>query len=141
MFTKNILSIVLAGTLFLALGAVAAGQGRAARIARLKGQLALTDTQAGKITALLKKHQEAALPIRQQLRSKNRELHSALDTPEPNATAVGQLVIARRDLHRQLQAINARLRSGIGAVLTPEQKQKFRRLSERFGRRGGLGRP
>ncbi|HSB08557.1 MAG TPA: periplasmic heavy metal sensor [Blastocatellia bacterium] len=137
MFTKKTLSVVLFGAILLALGATAAGQGRAARIARLKDYLALTDTQAGEIAALLKKHQEAAFPLRQQVRSKNQELRSALDAPEPDPTAVGQLVIAKQVLNKQLRAMNAKLTRAIGAVLTPEQRQKFQRLRALRGRRSG----
>jgi len=139
MFTKRTLSLLLAVATLLAFGLVATGQTRAPRIAKLKTYLALTDAQVTEIRSLLKKHQEAAFPLRQQIRNTNQELRTALDTPEPNPQAIGQLVIARRDLRKQMRAINARLTKAIETSLTPEQKQKFDQLRERRARRGGRG--
>lgn len=134
MLTKKAFSAVVTLTLLVALGTVAAGQGRAARIARLKDYLALTDEQTVQITGLLKQHQEAVFPLRQQLRSKNQELRLALEATEPDPNAVGSLVIARSGLNKQLHASNAKLRNGIQSILTPEQKQKFQRLRAGMGR-------
>lgn len=139
MFTKKSLSVLLGCALLLAIGPIGSGQGRGSRVARLKEYLSLTDTQVVEITTLLKKHQETAFPLRQQIRSANQELRTALDTPEPNPQAIGQLIIAKRDLRKQLRAINARLTAAIGTLLTTEQKQKFQQLRERRGRRGGRG--
>jgi len=139
MFTKRTLSLLLAVATLLAFGLVATGQTRAPRIAKLKTYLALTDAQVTEIRSLLKKQQEAAFPLRQQIRNTNQELRTALDTPEPNPQAIGQLVIARRDLRKQMRAINARLTKAIETSLTPEQKQKFDQLRERRARRGGRG--
>ena len=135
MLIKRLFPIVLASALLLALSSAATAQGRVARIAKLKNYLALTDAQVADISSLLKKHQGAAFPLRQDLRARNHELRMALDTPEPNPNAVGQLVIARQSVNKQLRALNAKLRSDIAAVLTPEQREKFQQLKLRPGNR------
>jgi Spy/CpxP family protein refolding chaperone len=103
----------------------------------LKRALALTDTQVNEIGALLRKHREAAFPIRQDLRARNNELRNALEMAEPNPTTVGQLVIARSTLSKQLRELNFKLRSDIAALLTPEQKAKFEQMRNWRGPRRG----
>jgi len=125
------------GSLLLVCGNVAAAQGQAGQMVRLKRFLALTDTQVNDIGALLRKHREAAFPLRQDLRARNHQLQNALDTAEPNPNTVGQLVIARNELNKELRALNVKLRSDIAAVLTPEQKQKFEQMKARRGARRG----
>jgi len=137
MFIKRISSMVIISSLFLACAGVAAAQGPAGQMARLKRLLALTDAQATEISALLRKHREAAFPMRQELRTRNHELRNALEAPEPNPNAVGQLVIARHALAAQLRALNIKLQSDIAAVLTLEQKQKYEQLRTRRGPRRG----
>jgi len=131
MFIKRISSLVLMSCLLVVCGSVAAAQGHAGQLARLKRALALTDTQVTRVSALVKKHRQAAFPLRQDMRARNQELQKALETPEPNPNAVGQLVIARRGLNKQLRALNVNLRSDIAALLTPEQQQKLEQLKER----------
>ena len=144
MFNKRIFSVVLAALLVTALSSVAvaqghAGQGTMARMARLKIYLALTDKQAADIQALLKTHQTAAFPIRQDLRARAQELQNALDAAQPNAAAIGQLVIAQHSLKGQLQTLDLKLESDIAAQLTPEQQQKFEQLKSRTGKRARRG--
>jgi Spy/CpxP family protein refolding chaperone len=134
MFTRTTFAIALSGLLLLAMSGVAVAQGPAARLARMKNVLALTDQQVNDVKTLLRKHQDAAFPIRQELRTRNHELQNALDTPEPNPNTVGQIVIASRALRTQLRTLNARLQSEIAARLTPEQKQKFNQLRARLKR-------
>ncbi|HLF84278.1 MAG TPA: periplasmic heavy metal sensor [Blastocatellia bacterium] len=137
MLIKKISSVALMGSLLLVCGSVAAAQGQAGQMVRLKRFLALTDTQVNDIGALLRKHREAAFPLRQDLRARNHQLQNALDTAEPNPNTVGQLVIARNGLNKELRALNVKLRSDIAAVLTPEQKQKFEQMKARRGARRG----
>jgi Spy/CpxP family protein refolding chaperone len=144
MLNKRIFSVVLAALLVTALSSVAvaqghAGQGTMARMARLKIYLALTDKQAADIQALFKAHQTAAFPIRQDLRARAQELQNALDAAQPNAAAIGQLVIAQHSLKGQLQTLDLKLESDIAAQLTPEQQQKFEQLKSRMGKRARRG--
>jgi Spy/CpxP family protein refolding chaperone len=136
MLIKRISTILAAGLLIVALGGLADAQRPFARMANLKTRLALTEQQFSDIGGVLKKHQDAAFPLKQELRAKNHELKSALAAPEPNPTAVGQLVLARRALRTRLRAINGKLRGDIAARLNPEQKQKFDSLKGRPWRHG-----
>lgn len=131
MLIKKTCTMLATGLLIVALGGLAAAQRPFARMAKLKNYLALTEQQFSDIGGMLKNHQDAAFPLRQELRAKNHELKSALAAPEPNPTAVGQLVLAQRALKTRLRAINGKLRGDIAANLNPEQKQKFDSLRSR----------
>jgi Spy/CpxP family protein refolding chaperone len=135
MLIKKTCTMLATGLLIVALGGVAAAQRPFARMAKLKNYLALTDQQFSDIGGMLKKHQDAAFPLRQELRAKNHELKNALTAPEPNPTTVGQLVLAQRALRTRLRASNVKLRGDIAATLNPEQKQKFDTLRNRPSRR------
>lgn len=139
MFTKKIFSAVLIGSLLLVCTSAATAQGKVGQMARLRRFLALTDAQVNDIVALQKKHRQAAFPLRQELRARNQELRNALDTSEPNPNVVGQLVIARQGVTKQLRTLRIKLRDDISAVLTPEQKQKFEQFKLRPGRRSPQG--
>ena len=136
MFTRK-LSVVVVLAAVLAFSSVAVAQRPAARLTKIKNYLALTDQQVTDIEGLLKKHQQTAFPLRQDLRARNQDLKSALDSAEPNPNSVGELVIAQHSLRTRLKALNGKLRQDIMAKLTPEQKQK---LEQAPGRRGSRGR-
>jgi Spy/CpxP family protein refolding chaperone len=139
MSKRRILSVGLICSFLLICSSMAAAQGRAGMLAKLKTHLALSEAQASDIGALMKKHQEAVFPLRQSLRASNHELKTALDTPEPSPSTVGQLVIARKALNKQVRALNVKLRTSIAAVLTPEQQQKLEQLKPRRARRAPIG--
>jgi Spy/CpxP family protein refolding chaperone len=138
MLNRRILSVGLICSFLFVCSSVAA-EGRPGQLAKLKTYLTLSDGQVSDIGALLKKHQEAALPLRQDLRASNQDLKTALDTAEPNPSTVGQLVIARNGLNKQLRALNVKLRSDIAAVLTPDQMQKLEQLKRLRARRAPKG--
>lgn len=144
MLNRRIVSVVLAALLVTVLSSVAVAQAPAAqspmaRMAKLKTYLGLTDQQAADIRDLLKTHQTATFPIRQDLRARAQELRNALDAAQPNAAAIGQLVIAQHSLKTQLQTLDLKLQSDIAAKLTPEQQQKFEQLRSRTGKRARRG--
>jgi len=98
---------------------------RPAELLRLREQLGLTPEQVTRIQELLKAHRNDVFPLRQQLQAKTHELRNALDAPQPDATTVGQLLLERRALQRQLWEKQQKLRADLESVLTPEQKQKL----------------
>jgi len=128
MHVKKLSAVLAAGLMIAALSGVAMAQRPFARLAKLKNYLVLTDQQVSDIGSLLKKHQDAAFPLRQELRVRNHELRNALAEPEPNATTIGQLVLAQRALKARLRAVNVKLRADIAGKLNAEQKQKLESL-------------
>jgi Spy/CpxP family protein refolding chaperone len=128
MVMRRLFSLLVMVFVLASSSGVVLAQKGTGRLEMLRHYLALTDTQTSQVREALKKHHEVAWPIRQQLRDKILALREALNSIEPKASAVGQLVIAKRALRRQLREINTRTRSDIAAILKPEQKQKFKQL-------------
>ena len=91
----------------------------------LKNQLGLTEQQVDQLQVIGGKYRADILPLEQQLKVKNQALRAALDTAQPNAAIVGQIVIEQRVIRKQLNQRNGQLRRAIFAVLTPAQKQKL----------------
>jgi len=135
MSKRTILSLGLICSFLFVCTGVAAAQARPRQLARLKTYLALSDAQATDIGALMKKHHQTVYPLRQELRESKQKLKTALDAPEPSSNAIGQLVIARNGLNKQLRAQNIKLRSSIAAMLTSDQRQKLEQLKPGRARR------
>src|SRR5690349_14988746 len=137
MFSRRIVSFVMLLAFICALGAEAGAQermqgpmpqgrqGRGQRFERLKTYLALTDAQVTQMRDLVRAHHDAVAPLREQMRDKREAIRAALDLAEPNATTVGQLVIAEHGLRTQVKTLNKKLNDDFVAILTPEQKTKF----------------
>ena len=137
MFAKRIFSIVSAIGLVMAFSSAAMAQKPGPRLARMKNALALNDTQVNDIKDLLKRHRQAAFPLRQDLRATNRDLRAAIEATEPSPGAVGRIVMVRHSLKKQLRQLGIKLRRDIAATLTPEQKQKFGQRGTRRQRATG----
>jgi len=117
-----ILGLVL---LLLTWGGGAIWAQRPAELLRLREQLGLTPEQVARIQERLRAHRNEVFPLQQELRAKTHELRNALDAPQPDATTIGQLLLERRALQRQLQEKRQKLRADLEAMLTPEQKQRL----------------
>ncbi len=98
---------------------------RPAELLRLREQLGLTPEQVARIQERLRAHRNEVFPLQQELRAKTHELRNALEAPQPDATTIGQLLLERRALQKQLQEKQQKLRADLEAILTPEQKQKW----------------
>ena len=142
MLKRSILPLALMGALVVAAGGYAFAQKHAGReggfaghLDRLKASLSLTDDQVTQMQAIFKAHHEAAQPLFTQMRANREAMKTALSAPEPNPTEVGKLVIAGNGVRSQMRALDDKLKSDMGAILTPEQKAKFDQRRS-FGGRG-----
>src|ERR1044071_4416716 len=132
MLKRSILPLALVGILLVAAGGYAFAQkhagrdgGFAGRLDHLKASLSLTDDQVTQMQAIFKAHHEAAQPLFTQMRANREAMKTALSAPEPNPTEIGKLTIAGNGLRSQMRALDDKLKTDIGAILTPEQKAKF----------------
>jgi Spy/CpxP family protein refolding chaperone len=131
MKNRKMTVMVVAGLILVASASISLAQrqrgfGRpGGDLLRMKEYLGLTEQQVTDVEALREKHRAASEPILQELKAKREALRTALGSAEPNATTVGQMVIAVRALGNQLRALNEGLRADTLALLTPEQKDKL----------------
>ncbi|MEP6538229.1 MAG: Spy/CpxP family protein refolding chaperone [Bryobacteraceae bacterium] len=110
------------------------------RLDFLASRLNLTDAQKASAQTLFSQSQEAAKPIRQQLRQSHQALSAAIKAGKSDAELT-QLAEQQSALAGQLTAIRAKAFSRLYTQLTDEQKQKaegmHQRMSHRFGHRAG----
>jgi len=95
--------------------------------------LGLTAEQVTAWDALLETRKAAVEPLRTELQATEKELAELLATENPDATAVGTLVLEAKALREQIAAANEAYVDGFEALLTDEQKGKlaFLRRAER----------
>jgi Spy/CpxP family protein refolding chaperone len=83
--------------------------------------LGLTEDQIAAWDELLETARAEAGPIRDLIRANNEELKALLDAGDPDPAAVGDLVIANVDLHRQLGDIHRSYVEGFHGLLDEQQ--------------------
>ncbi len=104
---------------------------------RLIEFLQLDDTQKAQWKAAHEAQAEAVKPIFEDLRANQKALHGALSSDTADATAVGTLMLAGRDLQKQLGALHEQLRQDLEAILSPEQLERWKAFEAANG--GGRG--
>jgi Spy/CpxP family protein refolding chaperone len=128
MVTRRITSLLILLSVLVLSSNFVLAQKRAGRLEKLRNDLALTETQLSQVKGALKKHQVAALPLRQQLRGRNQALREALNLPEPETSVIGQIILAKHSLRQQLRRLTLKTRSEIASGLSVEQRQRFKQL-------------
>lgn len=106
--------------------------------------LDLTAAQVTSLEALIDAHSAAVRPLWEQRRDNRQQVKELLEGSNPDAAAVGRLVIAGHELAEQIRAARETLNGRIEALLTAEQKAAYQALKEarelrRHHRRGPGG--
>ncbi len=104
---------------------------------RLAEALGLTEEQMAEVDALKQEMKTTVQPLHQQRKEIREALKAELELQEPSAVEVGQLVISRRDLSREVREARDSFRESFKAILTPEQLEKWEGLKERRHSRRG----
>ncbi|HEX2253423.1 MAG TPA: Spy/CpxP family protein refolding chaperone [Thermoanaerobaculia bacterium] len=117
----------------------------ARHLARMAEFLELSESQVAQAKAIHEEARAEAQPLREASRTLHQELRALLEQESPEATAVGQAMIAL-DAHRDaMRQIHADAKAAFEALLTPEQLDKLETAKELRGagrghrgeRRGG----
>ena len=104
---------------------------------RMTEALGLSEEQQQQIDALKQEMQATVEPLHQQGKEIREALKAALELEEPSIVEVGQLVISRRDLFREVRETHESFRESFQALLTPEQLEQLEELKERRHSRRG----
>jgi len=120
---------------------------------RLAEALDLTSDQRATFDSLREQHRAGVRSQMERMRQSGEELRALLDSEKPDATAVGQKMIALHQIRLQLQAERQSFEAEFAKILTPEQQAALHALQamrpdggEGHGpsggpRRGGFGGP
>ncbi len=106
----------------------------------LENVLELTDEQLDALEALKTDHRAAMRPLREERRELGKGLKAALASENPDATAVGESVIAIHDLGEQMKLASADFGTAFEALLTEDQLQALQEWKENPKRGRGRGR-
>jgi len=88
--------------------------------------LQLTEDQVAQWDALMADRRATVNPLREQLHGVEQQLQDLLGQPDPDPAAVGDLVLAGRDLRDQIHAADDAYRQGFEALLDETQANTLR---------------
>jgi len=129
--TTVALLLAFVGTSLLgqqAAGARGIRPGMAGRV--LRQQLQLTNEQVSQLKEIRRQQFQALRPQREQIRTAARALREMTAAANPDATAIGNQVLALKNLRNQLRDARKEWNQKALAVLTPEQAAKLKELIE-----------
>ncbi len=93
--------------------------------------LNLTAAQKATATQLHSDMVAKAMPLMQQSHQQWTEIHTLLEGTNPDATELGQKLIAAHAAEVQLKALHDNFVTQLGAVLTADQKAKLTQMEQR----------
>jgi Spy/CpxP family protein refolding chaperone len=113
-------------------------KGRPALGARTAEYLGLSEQQKASFREMQRQHRTEMEPLWAEGRELRRKLREATEAPSPDATAVGEAMLALRAHHEKVKAQRGAFEQKLVAQLTPEQKQKWEalRAARELGRGG-----
>ena len=106
-----------------------AGDGRLGGPQFLAKYLELTEAQIVQWRTFQEQARTEAAPLAELRRANGEKIRTALENA-PNATTIGELVIANHQIGGQVQAIRDAAQAKLVGILTPEQKVKFDKYLE-----------
>lgn len=98
------------------------------RLARMAKALDLTEAQQEQIRAILTSEREKTEPLRKKLAETREKIRKAVETGPFDEAAVRALAESRNEARVELIVSRARAGSRIFALLTPEQRERARKL-------------
>jgi Spy/CpxP family protein refolding chaperone len=102
--------------------------------------LDLSDEQKAQVRKVFEQYRPQMQALHQQARDNRARLQQALDSPQPDPTTVGEIVIEEHQLREKGRALREEIKKAIDGFLTPEQKSKQAILEEARSLMGPKGR-
>ncbi|HJW93962.1 MAG TPA: periplasmic heavy metal sensor [Thermoanaerobaculia bacterium] len=87
--------------------------------------LGLTSDQQTQIDALHQSMRTTIEPLFEQRRAEDEKLHSMIESPAPDATAIGKQVLAVHAIDEQIKSAHDAMDQKIETLLNADQKLKF----------------
>lgn len=103
--------------------------------------LGLTEEQKTAAKAIHEQVRAKAEPLMEQSRAQHDEIRALLDGTNPDATEIGQKMIAAHATGEQLKALHDEAMTKISALLNAQQLEKFKQLQQMREDREGFGPP
>ncbi|MBI1921455.1 MAG: Spy/CpxP family protein refolding chaperone [Geobacter sp.] len=107
------------------------------RIARMTKKLKLSDAQKEQVQAIVKGEKEQVAPLMEKLKENRKALREATEVESFDEAAVKALADKQAGLQAELIVAHAKVRSRINAILTPEQRELFKKQLPKMKRGEG----
>ena len=98
---------------------------------RILRALDFTEDQRTQAQSLRENFQTALVSLREQRRENAQALRTALESEEPSAVEIGELLIAQKNLREQTPNTRERFQEDFKALLTAEQLERLERFQDR----------
>lgn len=117
------------------------GFGGEAMADHLAERLNLSDEQKASFRTFLEQLHAEIEPIRDQNRALHEEIEKELESGRPNATAIGERVIAAHANREKMKTAHEAFKERLGSILNEEQKKDLEKMHERMHMRHEMGGP
>ena len=94
--------------------------------------LRLNATQTATLRTLATAARTAIRPIGAEIKTLNEQIRDGLNAANPDACAIGALVVSRHDKYEQIETLLQNFDDDFSAILTPEQLLKYDALKDRI---------
>jgi Spy/CpxP family protein refolding chaperone len=101
------------------------GGGRGGRFEAMADYVGLTAAQRESFRTLHEEQRKATEPLRSEGRELHAKLEAALESDNPDPTAVGTAMLALKQQRAKMKAAEEAFRGRMKAQLTPEQQEKL----------------
>lgn len=99
-------------------------------------QLQLTDAQKTQLQAFATEAKNEIKPLRDDIQAVTEQIRTALEGTNPDATAIGNLVIDRHDDYEGIETSLLDFDADFSAILTPTQLTKYEDIKDRLAHPG-----
>jgi Spy/CpxP family protein refolding chaperone len=118
------------------------GPGGTGMVETLAERLDLNEEQRSSLKTFVEQLHNEVAPLREQTRTLHEEIQKELDSSSPNATAIGERVIAAHQIRERMKASHEAFKEKLGTILDEEQRKQLEEMHERMHtRRFEIGGP
>jgi Spy/CpxP family protein refolding chaperone len=97
--------------------------------------LDLSEDQIEQLAAMLAQNRERALPLFQGIRAQHRQVRELTVAPDPDPTAIGNLMLSIRSDREALERLHSEFLDDFKSILSAEQLTRYEALADGVGRR------
>lgn len=112
------------------------GEGMADHLAE---RLNLNEEQKASLKTFVEQLHNEIAPFREQNRTLHEEIQKELESARPNATTIGERVIAAHSNRERMRASHEAFKERLGSILNEEQRKDLEEMHERMHMRHEMG--
>lgn len=108
------------------------GPGGTGMADHLAERLGLDEGQKASLKTFLEQLHDEIAPLGEQTRTLHEEIKKELEAESPDATAIGERVIAAHAVHEKMKVAHDAFKEKLGTILDEEQKKELQEMHDRM---------